>query len=579
MSELIFKLNGVVRSNFVVEKVETGILGTERVVFREEGIRHDEGALVTNDDRVQVRADGATIFDGWVRLNEPQGVAKEGVTYTAYGARWRLENEVYVRVNGSYGYTYNPGGRDSRAPGGGWLGCWTVGEALIDLLEHAMGVPEAGSAIPLHHTGPEDVTDPYLPAELFESYDLEAIRTFTTRLGEFNIQGMRFGDAITLLLMQEGQIGWFIDPWWKQMEFVRVGASGRMLAVTAGELGRYVDDPLRGYQVEDNPLRMSLEEVYTRIVVQGRNKTVEIRPGGLPGGRPAGALGDALLEKGWDPDLEGVWREADWRAGHYTGDNRYEWVYRRYAARSVEQRTWREGRMQDDDGRFYGSGTWPSGEVYVGQETTAKTLVGAAHVTYFEYGAVLFVEPYILPRGMDLWAWYRCEQPFVVTLGPAGSAYTNYGLVSEMVVYEEGFEHKTSRLPSPAGYSSSLDARDDTGRMAELAQRLLSIYGSERVYAEVVLDNAPVRAFSPGSRVNFTCLAKWSNVGLDVMRTILEPATQTTRLLLGNDLVRYFFGGVRREPGKLRAAYEAEVSRQRIRWLENHVPGVEVLGG
>ena len=578
MTQLIFKLNGVVRSNFVIEKVERGILGPERAVFRDETIRHDEGVLVTNDDRVQVIADGAVIFDGWVRLNEPQGVAKEGVAYTAYGARWRLENEVCVRVNGSYAYTYNPGGRDSRSPHGGWLGCWTVGEALMDLLEHAMGIPEAGSAIPLHHTGPEDVTDPYLPPEVFGAYDLATIRSFTTRLAEFNIQGMRFGAAITLLVEQEGQIGWFIDPWSKTLVFVRLGA-GPITTLSAGEVGRHVDDPGDVYEVEDNPLRMSLEEVHTKIVVQGRSKTVEIRPDGLPGERPQGALGDAQLEKGWDPELEGVWREEEWSAGNYTGDNRYEWVHRRYVARPVEQRVWRAGRMQADDGRFYGAGTWPSGEVHLGQAPGEKTLVGAAHVVYFEYGVVLFVEPYVLARDQELWAWYRCEQPFVVTLGPAGSAYTNYGLVSELVVYEEGFEHKTSRLPSAGGYYSSFDARDDTGRMIELAQRLLSIYGSERMYGEVIVDSIEPSRFQPGMRVDFLHLQKWSNVGLNVMRATFEPATQTTRLLVGNDVVRYFFGGVRREAERLKAGYEAKAVRQRVQWLANNLPGAHVMPG
>jgi hypothetical protein len=564
----------------VIERAESGLLGAEKVVFRDETIRHDEGVLVTNDDRVRVEADESVVFDGWVRLNEPQGVAKEGIAYTAYGPRWRLENEVCVRVNGSYAYTYNPNsGRDSRAPEGGWLGRWTVGEVIVDLLEHALGIPESGSAIPLHHSGSEDVYDVYMTSDLISGYDAETILSFTTRVTEFDVQGMRFGDALTLLLQQEGQVGWYIDPDTKELRFVWLGA-GATVSLSAGEIGHHADELGKGYEVEDNPLRMSLEEVYTKIIIQGRNKTVEIRPEGMPGGRPQTPLGNARLEKGWDPSLETSWRWEDWRAGHYNGDNRYEWVWRRYVAAPVEQRVWRLGMMQDDNGIPYGTGTWLCGVVFHGAEQGPKTRVFAERVIYYEYGVVLFLRPYLPPSGEGLWAWYRCEQPFVVTLGPAGSAYTNYGLISEMVIYDEGFEHKTSRLPTRGSYYSIFGGRDDTGHMLQVAQRLLSVYGSERIYGAVVLDGISPGRFAPGTRVNFAHLQKWSNVGLDVMQTICEPQTETTRLLVGNDIVRFFFAGVRRDANQLRMVYEQSVWRSKIRWLGNQMPvNVKIAGG
>jgi hypothetical protein len=418
------------------------------------------------------------------------------------------------------------------------------------------------------------VTDEYMTADLIASYDAQTLLSFTTRATKFDLEGMRFGDALTLLLEQEGQIGWHIDPATKELRFVRLG-TGSSVSVSAGELGHHVDEPGKGYELEDNPLRMSLEEVYTKIVVQGRNKTVEVRPDQLPGARPQGALGDAHLERGWDGSLEATWSEEDFRAGRYTGDNRYEWVFRRYVARPVEQRVWRPGQMQNDNGVPYGTGAWLCGEVFHGAEDGPKTKVSADHVVYYEYGVVLFLRPYTPPDGEGLWAWYRCEQPFVVTLGPAGSAYTNYGLVSELVVCDEGFEHKTSRLPGAAGYYSGFEGRDDTARMLEMAQRLLSIYGSERVSGEVILDGIAPGRFAPGTRVNFAHLKKWSNIGLDVMRTTFEPTTQTTRLLLGNDLVRFLFGTVSRETKRMKADYAARASRNRLQRLANKVGGVE----
>ncbi|MHC4592654.1 MAG: hypothetical protein ACYS8L_08175, partial [Planctomycetota bacterium] len=156
--------------------------------------RHDAAPALGLNDLVRVRepATGRTLFRGNVVEAAPGGIGREGVRWRVCGKRWRLENEP-VRINGRGMYLWNrrghtcregEGGEDSPGQDGGK---WTAGEIIVDVLEHALGVPPGGSGIPGHHGVSGCCTETYLTDDDITGYDAADLLALDSVVGEFSV--------------------------------------------------------------------------------------------------------------------------------------------------------------------------------------------------------------------------------------------------------------------------------------------------------------------------------------------------------------------------------------------------------
>ncbi|NOZ22615.1 MAG: hypothetical protein GXP25_16180 [Planctomycetes bacterium] len=538
MATVQIDIGGVTRTSTTLVDLVQSAPGAWEAHLRED-VRHDESpAYLTNNNLVEITIDGVKRFHGWLRANEPQGIAREGVAYTAYDIKWRLLNEVYARINGSVQHIYNEeGAHDPEAPGYGFDNYWTVGEVLIDILEHALGVPGGGSDIPEHHDGNgTDVTSTYLTSAWIASYEGSTLLSLTQPLDEFELNATRFGEALDRLLEWQSDCFWYIDPATRALVVRKLSAS-TAVSVNAGEVNHFVDESGKSYDLVDDAIQLDLSESYTKIVLQGRDQTTEVRPAGLDtlsSKWPSGALDDALLEPAWDPDAETGWNQADADAGLYIGTPK-EWVYRLFRARSQTNRKWRWGFFNE-----YGAPLAYTGRTFyhdganLHRCTTGTT---GSYAIYCNSGQICFLK--YLPaayRSYSLYFWGRVERPWTVEAGPSGSAYTNYGLQSVLALYNEGWETESSSWPHYANYDYGLTVRDDTSKLTNLANKLIGYYGKERMAVEVVVGGIDFSRYNLTKKLNFANLtgSKWGGVNLQIFHIVVDPEQDTMRLSAAN---------------------------------------------
>ncbi len=450
--------------------------------------RHDAPAPLDLNDVVIVREPGTgrRLFRGNVAERTPGGVAGEGVTFRALGKRWRLENEP-VRINGRGFYMWNrrgyqcddgEGGEDS--PDGDGLK-WTAGQIIVDILEHAAGVPFAGSGISGHHASSAAVEEEFLSADDLAGWDAADILTRDSVVGEFSVNDTPVADAISLLLGMNGDLhGWYVDPESGELVVVDLDALPET-DVEAGELGHWQDEAGTDYRLLDNELTWSLDGVYSTLVIQGADRTTEEQPADIEGSANAG--------QGHYGELEFV--AAPWRD---------------YAAayRPVYQSRRSMTPLLIDAGEVY---TPPAGygsfsfhpRVYQGKPAGPKTLYvpagGVFPTWHIETGIIGFHEdPRPLGYGQQLWGWYFARTPFTVTEGPDGDAYHWYGHERTRTVYDPAFKH-TSSWPT-AGTA------DDEAAMTTLAERLLRAFRDVRRQGTLVCDEVDFDAYDLLHRYN-----------------------------------------------------------------------------
>ncbi|MCK4376045.1 MAG: hypothetical protein KAX19_11975, partial [Candidatus Brocadiae bacterium] len=275
--------------------------------------RHDAappcGIKMWADVRIE-DADGNVRFRGNVTAVNPGGVSEEGVLYLASGKRFRLENEP-VQINGRGAYVWNRrghvceegwGGEDSPGRDGGK---WAAGEIILDILEHALGVPGGGSDIAGHHGDDCCVTDTYLTASDIAGYTAAHILALDSIVGEFSVDNTPVAQAIGLLIaLNGGYYGWYIDPETGNLVVVDLDALATA-DLEAGELGHWQDEAGTDYVLLGNALEWSLDGVCSSIIIQGTDRTVEVMPSDIEdSGNPAlGGGGEMELVaapwKGW----------------------------------------------------------------------------------------------------------------------------------------------------------------------------------------------------------------------------------------------------------------------------------------
>ncbi len=434
-------------------------------------VRHDRPMPFHLWDVVRVEDGAGTVrFRGNIVEMRPGGVDQEGIVYIANGKRFRLENEP-VRINGRGFYLWNrrgypcdegDGGVDS-PDGDGEK--WTAGQIIVDILEHALGLPGGGSDIPGHHGDACCINDTYLTAADIAGYTAADWLALNSVVGEFSVDNTSVADAISLLIgLNGGFYGWHIDPDTGNLELVDMD-SLPATDIQAGELGHWQDEAGTDYRLLANSLEWSLEGVCSTISIQGQDRTTEEQPANIENSGNAGQGDLGELEHVASP-----WRDFAAAYRPLCQDKRH------FCNKPIDD----AGAYTPPDGWSYGS---YGPRVYVGTDAGEKTAYKPTF--WFPWwfvaeGIIAFPEAPSLDPGEKLWGWYWARVPFIVSSGPAGDAYDCYGYERTRTVYDPGFRH-TSTYPQ-AGTA------DDEAAMATLAARLLELYRDVRRQGELVCD-------------------------------------------------------------------------------------------
>jgi hypothetical protein len=504
--------------------------------------RHDSYPCRLND-WVYVRDvdTGEVLFRGNVTEISPRGVADEGVDVLARGRRFRLENEP-VNVNGAGFYIWNrrghlcghDSGEDSPGRDGGK---WTCGEIIVDILEHALGLPAGGSAIPGHHSSPGCITGPYLDTLDVVDYEAADWLGLDSVCGEFSVDNTSVADAISaLILLNGGCYGWFIDPY-GVLRLIDM-ASLPSTEIRAGQLGHWQDEEGTDYRLLDNRLEWTLEGVYSRVMVQGTDRAVEVKPANLDG------CGNVALNGGGEMELVA----RPWKS-YPCAYRSLDQPYRHWTGRSVGfSGSCEDWRNTCECGVPAGlSGITLSPRIYKGTATGPKQYLtpphsGLAWRVNLLTGLVMFAwdVPPTLEPDEKLWGWHWARVPFTVTAGPAGTAYECSGHERTLKVYDPAFRHPTS-WPI-AG------TPDDETAMQTLAERLLDQVKDIRIQGRILCDEVDPAGLDILKRCSVLNLAAptggqcspdpldWAHLGLNIVEAVYDFGQNTTELTLANTL-------------------------------------------
>jgi len=467
--------------------------------------RHDAeppcGVRLWADVQIE-EADGTIVFRGNVVTAQPGGVGEEGVVYTAADRRFRLENEP-VRINNRSSYTWNRrghvceegwGGEDSPGKDGGK---WTAGEIILDILEHGLGLPIGGSDISGHHTDSTSITGAYLTSADIACYTAADILVLDSVIGEFSVDDTPVAQAISLLLaLNGGFYGWYLDPTTGCLEVVDLDALPTV-GMQAGVLGHWQDEAGTDYRLLENALEWSLDGVYSTVVIQGQDQTVEVRPGNIEGSGVPALSGGGEMEL-----VNAPWH--GWPAAYRARSQ----VYRFPTGKEIDG-----GNMFTPPAGYFGYSHGP--RVYQGTDAGTKLVYEPTSLIHPRWmlplGILGFYEAPALGAGEKLWGWYWAELPFTVTAGPDGDAYHWYGYARTRTIYDAAFRHTTT-YPQPG-------TPDDEVAMGILAARLLRLFRDVRRQGTLRRDGVDFAACSLALRYNVT------NLGAPFL---LDPAGTTT---------------------------------------------------
>lgn len=530
-------VNGVQRTDLVLRSIKASLVRPyEAELYWPE--RHDAPPYHPRLwDQVRLRlADGTTVFRGNVTAFEPGGLQQEGLAWRCEGKRFRLEEEP-VRINGRGYYIWNrrgatchegTGGEDSPGRDGGK---WTPGEIIIDILEHALGIPAAGSEISGHHETDCNVTDTFLTSADVAGYDAAALLALDSIIGEFSVDNTSIADAISLLLaLNGGYYGWYIRPSDGVLTVIDLDAQSTD-TLEAAEVGHWQDEAGTDYVLVNNELEWSLEGVVSTIVLQGVDRTVEVKPSNIEG--------SGSLAKNGGGELEYV--NAPWRG--------FDAAYR------PQCQPYRHpcGKQIDLAREFTPPEGWLSSDhqprVYKGTTNGAKYAYWpSSHVTpkwHFYSGIIGFHEVPNLKWYEKLFGWYYARLPFTVTAGPDGDAYHCFGYERTRTIYDSTFKHPTS-YPTPGTV-------DDITAMEILVERLLRIFKDVRRQGTFLCDGVSFADYTIGHRYSVenlgppaiggttttqgACTAaptSWGRLKINALEIEWDFADNTTRLLVAN---------------------------------------------
>lgn len=542
-----------------VEYIEWGYAFPRRCQLVFPG-RHDLGLpTLTNNNEIWIsrESDFSTLmFRGFLEVNNPQGVTSEGIAYTAYGLE-HAANRFIVKYNKSVDRTYNVESLPDYTSPNVNGERWTVGQIMIDVLEHALGIPtrydDLGggfyeligviSDIPLHHPTPNSVTDPYMPSNILRpmdnpgyfTYDPDSILALDLELPEVHVTTQRFWDFMQMMVQKMDHHGIFIDPSNPDAPFFTVHdyTASTVVDFNFGEYDQHIEDietapgaPL----VTESSLTFSITECRTRIIVEGRGLVQELIPLGV------GGPDDGTMVPHWDPNAE----PNDPSIGR-------EWIIR--------------------DGQKY-TPFW-EGPISLGLGVIGPILVingVPCHPDFanwdLEIGAVSVDQDLRWATTIEAWTLYLA--PFQVIAGPGGSAYDDHGLISEEAIFDDSLVHpshplclqyglistynygplydciygNTSSSNSGEEYCLPLPPRNDTALMQGIADAMLARMGDEKVSVDLTLDAIDLTQYNLTKKGNLIGLAKWDTLEAQVIQIRVTPQTDSMSVKLTNDVFR-----------------------------------------
>lgn len=258
---------------------EVGYYGISTCTLTQKNIKHEATALAYPNDLIELSRDGfaSILWKGRVSKYTPGGVAQEGVTVECV----RLEDVLSRRIcrwNAKSMYSYNQGLQtDTSSPsydGNVTITSpsdhrWTLGQILIDVLEHAVGINTTSrltagggyanfpivSNIPLHHPDPSSVTNPYAsvvtpgPARdyldqlIWDPAEILALLNF--RIPDVQFRDMDLWSVIEQIVSEGGEHGVFIDPTQQYTPrlIVHKFSNSTLVTVRAGARGVHAETP------------------------------------------------------------------------------------------------------------------------------------------------------------------------------------------------------------------------------------------------------------------------------------------------------------------------------------------------
>ncbi len=494
------------------------------------GVHDADPTVLTNNNIIEISKDdsiyASLVFKGYLETNSPQGVSSEGVTYNVVGLEGVL-NRYITKFNNSIDYTYNVDGLpDYNSPNVGG-GRWTVGQIMIDVLEHALGIPEAGSDIPFHHPYAASVTSSYIPTSLLASYSAANILAMTLELEEYRITSQGLWDTLQSLIQRMDYHGIFVDPSDPADPTLVLHdfTTSTNVNFVCGQLGTHIDDTetsVGSPLVIDNKMRFDITQSKTKVIIEGRGIIQELIP------ITRGGLKNGTLVPHWD--------ESGGDAG----------------TRYIVEET------------MLFTPLW-EGVLSNGMRGPILVLDGQpCHTDFADWN----LKTGIVSTAQDLRGFSTIEvqslylSPFQVTAGPGGTAFDNHGLVSEIAFYDDSMLHPShpycerynliTTYNSGAAYDCAYGAytqelsgeeycapmppRDDTTIMQAIANAILNQVGDEKIFATITLDGIDLDEYTLLKQGNLTGLSKWSALGAQIMSIEVIPNEDTMRCELTNDI-------------------------------------------
>ena len=605
---MIVCVNGVVRDDLQVLYLKRSYIEPWSAMLRYSG-RHDPAlgfGLPKHWDRVviSVGTEGTTttteggcpghaVFRGEVVEIEPGGVAAEGIDFLCKGRRFRLENEP-VRINGRGHYIWNrrgyrcgtESGEDSPGRDGGK---WTAGEIIVDILEHALGWPDDGSAIEGHHSCQGCIIQTYLTSDDIASYDASEWLALDTVIGEFSVDDTPVAQALDILVgLAGGFYGWYIDPD-GVLHLVNLDECAQR-DVEAGELGHWQDEAGTDYTLLGNNLNWSLDGVYSTVVVEGADMTTEERPPNIEGTGNAGAGDEGELELVNEP-----WMTFDCAFRAQEQPKRL-WSGRPVDCNDIVSSVCRQPLWERDLTPPKGLVSFIEGpRIYKGTRTGPKyylmhygapswTVNRVTGIIGFYWVPELGVEwvPGVGWEDVKLWGWYWARVPFLVQAGPEGNAYECFDYERTLTIYDPAFKHPTS-WPI-AG------TEDDETAMELLAERMLEQRKDVRVQGELSCDGIDMTEHNLDLRFNVVNLQSldggtttttpppcepmwWERLAINAVEVVYDLASNATHITVANTF--YMLEGY----SEIKRRMEQNLFAQRELDLSEDVNECQVVSG
>jgi hypothetical protein len=570
MTKFRVKVDGVERSHITVESLKVSYGEPRQLVLVNKAVAPDVETLLTNYNVITCSADDwvTLCFSGHVTNNQNNGYGADTSTYTCLDMRERYSSlvhkwigHVHFRYNEDVATLVQP---DSTCPlywttndydGTGipkWW--WTIGEIIIDVLEHACGVtkgvdtegnpPTGFSLIPDHH--PAAPAGAYLTDAEIMSWDgwllLTDARFRDQQIGEIEFTSTFLTDILSELLEMAGNFGWYLDPDDMALHIVDLDATATV-TVTAGVSGHCIDESGAGYELIDNPMGFNLSECITTAYIQGYPKRMEVRPDtdDIRGYRAfhLDELGTHTVAH--YPGTTVAWDKDDaWQFVYDTNNDDRQWYLRRFRG-PVGQRVWDRSLVSVASMSVVAL-EWLPGDLDF-------RVAGAIQEARYNEGWFKLIRwPSYTDhlRHIDnMHAWYvYIDQEFEYQYGPTGSAYSNYGYVGEIseycpeIIWENTYR---VRVLSSTGYANAVNAgwlapaRQETDMLEQRANYLMRGRGDEIVNGTITTDGVDLAKWlPPGKRLRFANLGKWSTLDCPITEVTFFPNEDRTELTINN---------------------------------------------